>query len=240
MDSVQPPYTLYPVEVLAVQRLTPRLVRLTVNAGHVPGLRADLPAQWLKVFVHDAEGRRLPGRAYTVRHFDACSGQLDIDFVLHGDDGYVSAWAKQARCGVGFEVSAPHPRGGVPIDPGRRHHVLLGDETGLPAIASIVEALPVGAEATVVVEIQDPSEQQALRTDARLVVRWLYRDARNPHALSRALGTIELAPHSLIFVAAESSEVRSTLAVLKTQAAFSTCRVHGSGYWKKGQADYKE
>src|SRR5687767_16030594 len=38
-------------------------------------------------------------RTYTIRRFDDTSGQLTIDFVVHGDDGVAGPWAAGAEKG---------------------------------------------------------------------------------------------------------------------------------------------
>jgi NADPH-dependent ferric siderophore reductase len=58
--------------------------------------------------------------------------------------------------------------------------LLVGDETGLPAIGAIVEALPAGSRARVLVEVANAAERQALPSAADLAITWLYRDGLPP------------------------------------------------------------
>src|SRR5271155_4595161 len=87
-----PPYRLFRVNTERVQLVTPHMKRITIDGSCLPAFRAGLPAQWLKVFVPTGDEQNVPGRAYTVRRFDPVSKKLDLDFVLHGGNGPVSAW----------------------------------------------------------------------------------------------------------------------------------------------------
>ena len=68
------------------------------------------------------------------------------------------------------------PAGGY--DPGEdaRRHLLLGDETALPAIATILERLPAGARADVLVEVPDETAEIPLPGIDGTRVTWLRRD----------------------------------------------------------------
>jgi NADPH-dependent ferric siderophore reductase len=135
-----------------IQPVTPHMQRITIDGRCLSNLRPGLPAQWFKVFGPAHAGQRSSGRAYTVRRFDPETGLLDIDFALHGDDGPISACAERAQVGDEFEISDIHPRSGFSVQPATSHYVLLGDETGLPAIGAILEALPAYAQAQVFAE----------------------------------------------------------------------------------------
>lgn len=152
------------VDIFAL--VTPHMKRITIDQSCLPAFRVGLPAQWLKVFVPAGEGRTTAGRAYTVRRFDPASKKLDLDFVLHGDNGPVSAWAARAKAGDAFEISATHPRSGFPIEPSAERYLLFGDETALPAIGGILEALPAHARADAFVGVDDAGEEQTIEAAA--------------------------------------------------------------------------
>jgi NADPH-dependent ferric siderophore reductase len=78
-------------------------------------------------------------RSYTVRRFDAAAGELDVDFVLHGAHGPAAAWAAAAEPGDWVGVSDPGGR--YRPDPTAQAHLVIGDESALPAIATVLEAL---------------------------------------------------------------------------------------------------
>ena len=67
------------------------------------------------------------------------------------------------------------PSGGYRPDPGVRWHLLVGDESALPAIAASLEVLPAEARAIVRVVSDGPDHEIALDTPADLDLRWLHR-----------------------------------------------------------------
>jgi NADPH-dependent ferric siderophore reductase len=99
-------------------------------------------------------------RNYTVRHLRPELGELDIDFVVHGDTGPASGWAQRARSGVWVGLLDQT----APYDPpaGTRWQLLVGDETALPAISAIVENLPDGTDAQAFVEVPTPADRVSL------------------------------------------------------------------------------
>ncbi len=125
------------VIVTGVELLTPHMRRITLEGEELASLSVPLPAQWLKVVLPGQGDSAGANRAYTIRRFYPGWCAMDVDFVLHGDTGPASAWAERAR--VGDVVHLGSPRGGYRADPGARWRLLAGDETAIPAIASILD-----------------------------------------------------------------------------------------------------
>ena len=128
------------------------------------------------------EERRNPMRTYTVRAARPLEREVDVDFLLHGPTGPASAWALGARPGdqvvlVGPNARFPGHPGGVEWRPapGARALLLAGDETAVPALCAIAEALPEGTGARVLLEV--PTEVDVLDLDVPADVRltWLPR-----------------------------------------------------------------
>src|SRR5689334_5444156 len=86
-------------------------------------------------------------RRYTVRAWDPDRHLLTIDFVVHGDEGVAGPWA--ARAARGEVLVFTGPSGGYRPDPAAAWHLLVGDESALPAVAASLEALPADARAVV-------------------------------------------------------------------------------------------
>lgn len=244
MSSERPPYQLHPVTVTRCQQVAPHMKRITIDGSCLSTLRPGLPSQWFKLFVPLGNGQRSSGRAYTVRCFDQATHELDIDIFLYGDSGPVSAWAERVQVGDGFEISDVHPRSGFSIDPATEHYLLFGDETALPAIGAILEALPAHAKAQVFAEVANPAERQALTSAAALSVSWLFRD---DDAQASSMPLLEAAPKALdvagdaamIWVAAESAQVAAIRRLMKVRGVDRT-RLNATGYWKRGEADHRD
>jgi NADPH-dependent ferric siderophore reductase len=113
------------------------------------------------------------GAYYTVRSWRPDVAELDMLFVVHGD-GHASSWAARAR--RGDPVALWGPRSGFHPPADVTWMLLAADETGLPAVAAILEQLPDGMAALVFAEVADAAEHQALPARPGTVVTWLHRD----------------------------------------------------------------
>ena len=232
------------VAVQRADRLTPRLKRLVIDGSFLTDYRLGLPAQWLKVFAPTVDGQAPSGRAYTVRRFDPVSQQLELHCVLHGDGGAASAWAACARPGDTFEISGVHPRSGFAVDPATEHYRLFGDETALPAIGTILEALPAHARAEVFVEVEDAREEQAIEAAATVNLTWLHRrgegqEATNPlEAAAKALGPPSGGTD--VWIAGESAPVKALREDATNAWAVDRQRLHAQAYWKRGEPNFKD
>ena len=191
------------VWVTRVARLSPRMVRVTFTGDDLGAFAWNGPAAHVKlIFPEDGEAeppmpqpdgpRSTRMRTYTPRRFDPAVPELDVEFVLHGD-GPASSWAAQAQPGQALILAGPGPS--YQIDPDADWFFLAGDDAALPAIETILDALPANARVRVVLEVADEHEERALSTAARLDITWLHRRARpgQPEtALEAALRSIEL------------------------------------------------
>jgi NADPH-dependent ferric siderophore reductase len=233
----------FEVTAKRTQMLTPRMKRITVDGRQLADFHNGQPAQWVKVFPPARSSASSIGRAYTIRRFDRISHDLDIDFALHGDSGPVSAFALRAEVGDTFEVSLPHPRSGFEIDVSTKHYLLIGDETALPAIGSIVEALPTYAKARVFIEVAGAAEEQTLRCPGSLDLSWIHRDAAIPNSTGLANRVVSemVRPQSLtqVWVAGESAAVEVVRRHL-LHLGYPQERLRAVGYWKRGQSAYRD
>src|SRR6185369_9649473 len=102
-------------------------------------------------------------RDYTPRRYDAAAGELTIEFALHGD-GPAARWAAQAAPGQRATIGGPRGSFVIPLD--YDWHLLVGDESAMPAIARRLEELPAGATAIVILQVRDAADRRALQTSA--------------------------------------------------------------------------
>jgi NADPH-dependent ferric siderophore reductase len=213
-------------------------------------------AQWLAVPTE----RRGWMRTYTVRaaRITADAPQIDIDFVLHqdssGHSGPGSAWAAQAQPGQRLTVIGPRTGSGTyggvewrPPAPGGSDPprvLLAGDETAVPAIASILETMPGAHTGRVVLEVTDAAEFDHLRAPAGVEVLWLARNGRSRgellrQALAEAVSTLGdscRADGSLAHAAAlEEVDVDAEI-LWETGPAAKAERATGCYAWIAGEA----
>jgi NADPH-dependent ferric siderophore reductase len=174
-------------------------------------------------------------RAYTVRAVRP--GEWDVDVLLHGDVGLGGPWA--ARVCPGDEVAFLGPGGGYTPDPSAPWHLLAGDESALPAIASAVEAMPPGADVRVFVEVGSDDDRQSLTGPGRMRVTWVERGAGTlEDAVRGAHAAGELpdgAPHA--FLHGEADAVRVLRRFARAQLGVPPELLSASGYWRRGADD---
>jgi NADPH-dependent ferric siderophore reductase len=119
---------------------------------------------------------------------------------------------------------------------------LAADETGLPAIASIVRQLPADLVVYIFAEIADETERPFLEVQPRVHIRWIYRNGsptQDPETLSEVLRYSPLpATGGDAWIAAEASVIRTIRTHLLRERGFELGRVHAAGYWKRGEQDH--
>ncbi|MCB5907819.1 siderophore-interacting protein [Streptomyces pinistramenti] len=192
------------IHVTDVQRITPRMVRITFTGDGLdalapwpdqqlklcfprPGQSAPrLPDEgaegdamrWYQAFLAIPEDERPWMRSYTVRSHDPARQEIAVDFVLHeGADGPATRWAASAAVGDTLARYGPDAAyaGQLPLDTAD-WLLLAGDDTALPAIGSLIETLPEGARALACIEVADAAEEQPLAVGrAGVTVRWIHR-----------------------------------------------------------------
>jgi NADPH-dependent ferric siderophore reductase len=178
---------------------------------------------------------RSPARDYTPRRYDAAAGELDIDFVLHGD-GPAATWAEQVAPGQYLSVGGP--RGSFVVSDDFDWYLLVGDETALPAIGRRLEELPASTRAIVVAEVSDPSEEQNFTSRAALDVTWLHRNGAEPgtaNLLEPALAKTRLPDgDGYAWVAAEAETAKVLRRHLVEERGHPKEWVKAAAYWKRG------
>ena len=231
------------LDVLRVVDLTPRMRRITLGGPELAGFvslgsddhiklmfaqnAAELAALQSPTFNIKGDGPQPAMRDYTPRRFDLSLGELDIDFVLHGD-GPASTWAEQAQ--VGQHLYTGGPRGSMIVPDIFDSYLLIGDETALPAIARRLEELPAGRRVLAVIEIADVAEQQALQSAAEVDVIWVLRGQAD---LLDTVRTLTLPSGALYtFVAMETKLSRQVRRVLLDTHKVDEAFLKAVGYWR--------
>jgi len=242
--------------VVGVERLTPGMVRLTLGAGDLAGFTMPAatdayinvaappvdppydavfdPARVRADFPQQAWPAR---RRYTVRAWDAVRRLLTVDFVVHGD-GVAGPWAAAAEPGSVLVFEGPS--GGYRPDPTADWHLLVGDESALPAIAASLEAVPSGAPAIVRLVCDGPAHELALSSPARVDVVWLHRKgvpedaALLPQAI-RDLPFLRGRVHA--FVHGEAEEIREIRRHLLLERGLARADMSCSPYWRRQMTD---
>ncbi|MER7606340.1 siderophore-interacting protein [Nocardioides sp. NPDC127503] len=193
------------VSVRSVERLSPSFARIELagddladfgNDGPTldqrikllfpatPGVLPELTAEdWYTEWLALPEDERPRMRTYTIRSIEGegIEKRLYVDFVLHpGAHGPGSDWAGAAKPGDEILVAGPklgEPYGGIEWLPGDATRLLLvGDETAVPAIVSILESLPADATGSAFLEVPVAGDVQEVSAPEGLQVSWLPRE----------------------------------------------------------------
>jgi len=241
------------LRVKHVQSVTPHLLRITLTGKDLDGFESASFDDHVKVFfpapgqdrplmpvfgptgpIFSALEPRPVSRDFTPRRYDADAGELDIEFALHGT-GPATNWATQAR--VGQYLGIGGPRGSMIIPAGFDWHMLIGDETALPAIARRVEELPTGARVIALMEVGQPEARISFAAKADLSVEWCFRsEAEFPGAglLTVLRGIAMPEGEGYVWAAGESNLIRAARQVLCDERGIDKKRIRAASYWKRG------
>lgn len=178
-------------------------------------------------------------RKYTIREIDEVAGTLAFDFVLHDDAGPGSAFASRAKAGDRIGMAGPGGRG---LQTAKRY-VFLADETGLPAVARMLAALPAEAVGQVFLEVADDREEQVLRAPAGIIITWLHRDsaaAGSPPLLQKAFAKLDWpadGPDAFLWAAMEHGAFREIRAAARGKLRPGRDQHLIVSYWRRGAAE---
>jgi NADPH-dependent ferric siderophore reductase len=115
--------------------------------------------------------------------------------------------------------------------------VLAGDESAVPAIGTILRALPETTRATVLVEVADASAELPLDGPAGTEIRWLVAEGDVPgDALVPALTALPVAPDDRVWAAGEAAAVQRVRRHLFDELGHPRRHATVRGYWKHGRA----
>jgi NADPH-dependent ferric siderophore reductase len=202
------PYKLFDVTLQRKTQLSPHMMRITLVHPSVNDMATWAPDQRVKLFFPAADGsparlaqgegwyarfkamiadRRPAMRTYTIRHLRAEQGEVDIDFVLHGETGPASRWALRAQPGDSMQILAPDRRfsandaGGFEWKPPQilNQVLLVADGTALPAAMGILDVLAAKAappQAQAFFEVDSAQDMLPVPDWPGLTVQWLIRE----------------------------------------------------------------
>lgn len=242
------------LEVLRVQPLSPHFVTVTLGGPALQGFvsasfddhfKLMLPAPGQGELVMPDFGPegvqwrpdapRPVMRDYTPRRHDPVALELDVEFALHGE-GPAANWAAQAAPGQKVGIAGPRGSSVVPLD--YDWHLLIGDETALPAIARRLEELPAGSLVFTLIQLGDAADQRTFSTRTDLALQWVPPGA---NALSEAVQALRLPPgEGYAWAAGEAHTTAAVRRVLVETHGLDKGHIRAAAYWKRGAAGHHE
>jgi NADPH-dependent ferric siderophore reductase len=254
--------------VIRSEQLTPHMIRLVLGGGgfdtFVP---SDYTDSYVKlVIVRDSVDvsalpspltldsfNELPAahrpvvRTYTVRRADADKREITIDFVVHGEQGVAGPWAASAKPGQPAYLMGPS--GAYSPDPTADWHLLAGDEAGLPALSTALEALPPNAVGQAFIEVSGPDDEVPLAAPEGVEVRWIYRGGRadlvsddiagdNAPLVAAVTEAAWLPGRVQVFIHGEAQAVMHNLRpYIRKERGVDAKWASISGYWRRGRTE---
>lgn len=245
-------------EVVRSERISPSFVRVTLGGDDLRRFRFQGFDQWFRLALPVGDATRFDNlpqtytlagylkyltlpkntrpviRNYTVREFRADVPELDIDFVVHGTEGIAGPWAASVRPGapVAFIDQGCGWR-----QPDATAHLLIADESGLPAVAGVLRDMPRDAVGRAIIEIRHPDDARPVQAPEGVTVDWLVR--RQGPVGQTALAAAKLAPVGKgwgVFAVGESALVTGVRRWAVGERSVPKTDVVFCGYWKLGKA----
>lgn len=253
----QPPPPFRRLEVARVEDRHRHLRRVTLTGPELESFDPGLPAASVRLLLPTAagelvlptwegnefllpDGTRASIRTLTPLRFDADALELDVEVVRH-DDSPLTRWVAGAEAGTPTAVSGTGR--GFEVDPAVTTYVLAGDESALPAISTLVPALPVGASVTVVLAVRDPAMAAVLAAPAAVDVRATEVGLDEPAGDVLVAGVAEALPEGRppgpevhVWAAGEAADVQQLRKALAADdIGLPRSQTTIRGYWKRGR-----
>lgn len=248
------------LEVLRRERLSPHMVRLYVGGDNFGKFAAnEFTDPYIKIYFTKPElGLQPPynvaelretlapedipvTRTYTVREVNSDEQWISIDFVIHGESGLAAPWATSVQ--PGEQVVFGGPGGGYVPDESADWHLLVGDESALPAIASSLEAMPAEAVGIALIEVGGVEDEQPIQAPSGVEVRWVHRgeaEAGTSDVLVAAVCDLEWRDgYVQVFAHGEREAIKKLRDVFFNQHQLDRKQVSISGYWAYGRTEEK-
>jgi NADPH-dependent ferric siderophore reductase len=217
------------LEVAAIDTLSPGFLGITFKGEALADFASLGFDDHVKLMFDD--GGEPVRRDYTPRRFSREARELVIEFALHGA-GKASDWARHAK--VGDRLLVGGPRGSMIAPLELDWHLLMGDETALPAISRRLEELPEGSRAFVFV-LADEADRRDFASRAQVELHW----AASSEELLAALEKLALpaAQTGFAWGGGEASVMARARQVLVGKGVPKQ-HMRVSSYWKRGVADH--
>ncbi|MDX3387160.1 siderophore-interacting protein [Streptomyces niveiscabiei] len=176
-------------------------------------------------------------RNLTIRRARPADDEIDIEFAMHGDSP-LSSWVRRAEPGdpagifdIGTMYRLPEHAEG---------QLLVGDETALPAILSILDATPPSLATEVYLEVAVAADIRSVETPAGVRVHWFSRDDEDLRPGTLALDAVRRAslPSGRLYtwVAGESRLATTVRRHLVNDRDMPKRDISFFGYWRLGRS----
>ena len=129
------------------------------------------------------------------------------------------------------------PRGSFVLPTDYVWHLLIGDDTALPAVARRLEELPAGARAIVRMMVADVADRRLPASAAEVDVQWF--DSTDA-LLASARGLALPAGAGYAWCAGEAATTAALRRILVVEKGHSRHAIRAAAYWKRGAIAHHE
>lgn len=252
VEKVQHPIKLRLLEVVNVSELSPSMRRITLSGEDLKGFHSGAFDDHVKLFVPDQVGEKpvMPTlgekglvfpedkakpamRDYTPRRYDPVKNELEVDFVLD-HEGPATDWANQAKPGHYLGVAGP--RGSFVVPTAFDWHLLIGDETAIPAIGRRLEELPATTKAIVVIKTLKDSSRIALTSQCPVEEYWVSEESQTPTEIGILEGAVRQLRlpegEGFVWAGGEYNDIKAVRQYIVDELGIDKSRVRASSYWR--------
>ena len=256
--TARPPRPQVVLEVVTKRKIGKHMVRLTLGGEGFAAFRnKEATDKYVKLLFADPElgltppydmdelravlpQERMPvRRTYTVRSVNEAAGTLQIDFVVHGEEGLAGPWAANAQPGDLVCFSGP---GGMYFpSEDADWHLLAGDESALPAIAAALEKMHRSARGEAYIEVAGEKDEIKLRAPKGVNVHWLHRGGTFTPETTKLVAAVMAGPwhegEVQVFAHGEREMVKALRRFLADEKGLHRKQLSLSAYWAFGRAE---
>lgn len=220
--------------VTEVVRVAPHFVRITMSS---PTIFQDVvvePTAFLRFWFPDPDGTDSEfQRIYTLVWTEPKSGRFAVDMVLHEPSGPASHWAARAKPGMTLPVVALGSKGFAVPQELPAGYLLIGDSASIPAINSILAALPDDVDVEVYLERHCRDDELIPINDhPRRALHWV--DRTDDLALAAAIEDRDWSNWSA-WAGPEAGSLKHLRKRMRDVFGFPKSDLQAQAYWTQGR-----
>uniref|UniRef100_A0AAU3H7I7 Siderophore-interacting protein n=1 Tax=Streptomyces sp. NBC_01401 TaxID=2903854 RepID=A0AAU3H7I7_9ACTN len=192
---------------------------------------------WMAQFLLMPKPARPWVRNLTIRRVRPADDEIDIEFALHGDSP-MSSWVRRAEPGSPagiFDMGTTYR-----LPEHAKAQLLVGDESALPAILSIIEGAPPSRPTEAYVEVASSADIRPFEAPAGVRVHWLSRDDGQLRPGAPVLEAVRQASLPTVpfytWVAGESRLATTVRRHLVNDRGVPKRDISFVGYWRLGRS----
>lgn len=230
--------------VKSAKNLTKNMRRITFHGDGLSSFPPHSTGAYIKL-IFDIHAQEKPAmRTYTVAEQRSDQNEIDVDFMLHGEQraegnhGIAAPWSVHAKPGDKISIFGPGPAKFINLD--AEYFLLAADMTALPALAANLKLLPDNACGAAFIEVLSEADKQDLKKPPNVELIWIINSSPGSDE-SPLFHVVEQshwhkAKHS-VWVACEFKTMRKIRHYLKVERSIEKSHLYISSYWKKGNTE---